>query len=784
MTWRLAVRIARREAWRTRGRSLLVASMIALPVAGASAADTLWRSTDVSVAERATRTMGRYDALVEAVGGPLWQSPDANEHLEVPAAAAASPNRPTGGGLPAAPVGPATVGGPPAPVSLTALAALLPPGSEVTPFTPGTDEVSITKGTGRVWGRLVHRDLTDPLQAGMTRHRSGRPPATDDEAAVSTSELAALGKKVGDTIEIRTPGSATPATQTLRITGVYDLPDSLHTDFVFARPGVLGPDQDLARTSTALVAVPGGVSWKLVEQLNAHGFTAQSRQVLLHPPADSDVPLYTHFGDFRDASAAGRATTFAVTAIAASMVLLEIVLLAGPAFAVGARRRRRDFGLLGAAGADGKRLRRIVLADGVVLGAVGGVLGIAVGVLGSAAGYPWLSDLSSVEPGGFRVVPAELLAAGVVGVATGVIAALAPAITTSRQDVLQALTGRRGAAGTPWRLPLFGLAGIVVGTLLVCYGAFRSGAASLPIVAGIAIAELGVVGCMPVLVAWSGRLGRFLPLSGRLALRDGARNRGRTAPAVAAIMAAVAGASAVAVIMSTGEAKARAQYSTELRSGEAGMTLSGFGRADGTGSDVQQVADQVSARLPTRQAAIQYGPAFREADARFPDIVRTPANMCPYHPQNPGEFQRVGAAYRTDRRCTNAQNFVMHHLSMAEITAGGPELLRVLTGKEYPAAEAMLRQGGAVVFDPLDLTTPEPHATVTIAGRGEPHTVTVDGKTVLCGVGPAAEAQPGCPTDPDPTVTLPAAVVPTPLQGGRAIVALTALAPLHIGFSR
>src|SRR5436305_18557 len=34
MAWRLALHIARREAWRNKGRSALVAAMIALPVAG------------------------------------------------------------------------------------------------------------------------------------------------------------------------------------------------------------------------------------------------------------------------------------------------------------------------------------------------------------------------------------------------------------------------------------------------------------------------------------------------------------------------------------------------------------------------------------------------------------------------------------------------------------------------------------------------------------------------------------------------------------------------------
>jgi putative ABC transport system permease protein len=782
MTWRLSIRIARREAWRTRGRSLLVASMIALPVAGASAADTLWRSTQLTTAEQVARQMGRYDAVVDSPWGqPLLQSPDGIERTTE-----ATPGPGLGPGPRPAPVDSnGTASGsdtsPSAVSPAAALTALLPPGSHVVPFMKNGIQAAVTKDRGRVWSDAVARDLTDPLQADMTRHRSGTPPTADDQAAVSTSELATLGKKVGDSIEVHTQDAAGPAVKTLRITGVYDNPEALDADIIYARPGVLTAKQDAAQF---LVSVPGGVSWDLVKQLNKHGYAAASRQVLLHPPADSDVPLYAASSGFRGGGdTSGKAVAFAVAAIAVSMVLLEIILLAGPAFAVGARRRRRDFGLLGAAGADGKRLRRIVLADGLVLGAVGGVLGIGVGVLGSAAGYPWLSEFSSSEPGGFHIMPLELLAAGVVGVVTGLIAALAPAITTSRQHVLQALTGRRGETRTPWKLPVAGLVGVGLGSLLVFYGALRTGTHTLPIAAGIAIAELGVVACTPLLVSWSGHLARFLPLSGRLALRDGARNRGRTAPAVAAIMAAVAGASAIAMIVSTSDAKSRAEYTTELRAGEAGIGLGGMNLVGEEPFDAKQLTADVSAQLPTRQAAVQYGATYSRTMV-YPEIERTAANKCPYTFHNQQDYVTHKVAYLADPRCNGGSGHVMHHLIAQPITAGSPELLRVLTGTDNPEAEDVLRKGGVVVFSPLDLATPAPNATVTIRGRTQGAPITVDGKTVFCdGVGPDGVLPQGCPPSSDKTVTLPAAVVPAPLQGGIAVVALHALEPVGVTFT-
>ncbi len=47
-SWVAAIRIARRDAWRFKGRSFLVLSMIALPILGVSAAEVRLRTADLS----------------------------------------------------------------------------------------------------------------------------------------------------------------------------------------------------------------------------------------------------------------------------------------------------------------------------------------------------------------------------------------------------------------------------------------------------------------------------------------------------------------------------------------------------------------------------------------------------------------------------------------------------------------------------------------------------------------------------------------------------------------
>ena len=133
--WGLALRVARREALRNKKRSILVVAMLALPVAGATAADTLWRSSQITAEQKATWAMGRYDALVTDVGDPMYQTPDLMNSAPV--------NRDSSGNGNAKPLRTT-------PISPAGLAALLPPGSQVArPEQSWAGQVQIVDGDGR-----------------------------------------------------------------------------------------------------------------------------------------------------------------------------------------------------------------------------------------------------------------------------------------------------------------------------------------------------------------------------------------------------------------------------------------------------------------------------------------------------------------------------------------------------------------------------------------------------------------------------------------------------------
>ena len=746
--WGLALRVARREAWRNKKRSILVVAMLALPVAGAAAADTLWRSSQVTAEQKAAWNMGRYDALVTDTGTPMYQTPDMS---------GAGPVRDTAGNSPAP--------GRTAPETAAGLAALLPAGSQVgQPETLGHTQVQVTNGTSRAWGLVRDTDLGDPLLASTADRVSGAVPAAPDQVTLSSALAGRLHKTAGDTVGLRTTDPVTGAVSpvlTVHVSGIYDSKSDPYGDVLFVRPGIFGPRQTggagAPSQATFPISVPGGVDWTLTKQLNAQGFTVQSKRLLADPPPRSQVPYYQFYAGHTDGS---NNAQLAVVAIALSMILLEVVLLAGPAFAVSARRRRRDFGLLGAAGADGRRLRRIVLADGVVLGAAGGVLGAVVGIVASAAALPWFGHYTQQALGGFRLRPLELAGSALVGVGTGVAAAVAPAITTARQDVLTALTGRRGAVSTPWKLPLIGLAGVLAGSVLIVFGAWHGGqAVTITVIIGIVLAELGMVACTPLIVTWSGRLARVLPLTGRLALRDGARNRGRTAPALAAIMAAVAGASAVAMVINSDDAQSRRYYQSQLRMGQAVAQLDD-GNSGVAGAVADRLVKQIVNVLPTSMVAILQGIGFGDGQTPVPapDIVRAPGNMCPDHLST--------VAQAKDPRCSLGQSGRIQFLTgSTSVVSGGPDLVRALLGRDDPAAEAMLKTGGAVVFDKYDLATTGARPTVHLAISG-----TCDHPTT-------------CAPQDDKQATLPAALVDSPRADVSAIVAPGALDKFGVKFA-
>ncbi|MEW1612141.1 MULTISPECIES: FtsX-like permease family protein [unclassified Streptomyces] len=553
--WRAALRIARRDAARAKGRSALVVAMIALPVLGVTAADVTYRSALPTLAEELTAELGAADArysdqgmgsvrLEQMPDGALWQTPedapdplpeDQRKRLDVP--------------------------------------ATFPKGSRY--LTEQSVPASVTTRHGITDTEITELAVADPLLRGRVELTDGAYPRAENEVAATEAFIEASGLSIGDRVTVRGPQQA------YTLTGAVELPAELAKESLFAVPGaVITPWQKTADGDKEILppqasdmkwlvqGPPGtGVTWPDVLAANDRGVVVRARQVVLDPPPDSEVPMAAHTESWESNDAELTAAALTV----AAMAVLEIVLLAGPAFAVGARRSRRQLGLVGSCGGTRSQVRAVVLAGGAVLGAVGAAVGVGAGFGLTALFRPMIEDFTGNRFGELTVRPWEILAIAVLGLVTGVLAALAPAIVAGRQSVLESLTGRRGSRRSSRVLPVVGSLVLAGGIAVAVYGGV-SGNTKL-VAGGSVLAELGLLGCIPVIVGLLGRLGRRLPLTPRMALRDAARNRGRTAPAVAAVMAAVAGSVAIATYTSSSAAEQAYDHRPDLTAGTAALMV-------------------------------------------------------------------------------------------------------------------------------------------------------------------------------------------------------------------
>ncbi|MET8092581.1 FtsX-like permease family protein [Micromonospora sp. NPDC005220] len=655
-SWRAALRIARRESRRSRRRTVLVLAMIAMPVAALAFLAASYDMAELTPQERIDRRLGVADAQLQWIANAPVEQDEWGEGWYT------------------------REGEIPSTVTSAEVSALLGPGSRVTEVRP---HVPLTlRGPHRdevVNGRAL--DLTDPLARGLVRFRAGRAPQQPGEVAVSPAAMRRLDLRLGRAV------AAADGSRAYTVVGVVEFPDDLGP-VVALHPGAVpatSPEPD----GVWLADVPGTVDTEMVSRLNDSGVVVTARHGFGSPPGADRTWLGSVVGDNPNDLSTG--------VLIAGLGLLEVVLLVGPAFAVGVRRRRRDLALVAVAGGDAAQLRRVVLADGVVLGVLGAAAGLLVGVGAAFAGRPLMEQyVFSARFGGYRCWPTALVLLAGVAVLAGVLAALAPAWTAARQDVSAGLAGRRTPAKSQGRWLALGLTLVVGGAGLAAFGATRTSPAV--VLTGLILGELGLVCCTPTLLGALARLGRVLPLAPRIALRDASRNRAAAAPAICAVMAAVASSVALGGYLASDGARDARAYRPALPTGHVLVYPVGTGEQP----TLAQVTDAARSQFGVGAVALVQPASCGAGRGGYCDIapVLPLAQACPWQPgvQLPAA-QRQQA--RADPRCQirGADYFGGY----VEPGVDDGTALPLLTGVDpatTAAATAVLRAGGVVVTDP------------------------------------------------------------------------------------
>ncbi|MQW76944.1 FtsX-like permease family protein [Nocardioides sp. dk4132] len=563
--WRVAVRLAWRESWRAKRRAVLMVVMIMLPVLAVTATAVVLRTADVSVREGLDRRLGAADAQIVVEDGVV----DVEQGVD-PDKASGSSTRPRRD----------------RPTLAQVREAL---GRDVPALETRYSEVLVDTRDGVVSAGANELDATDPLAAGLFDLTDGRFARSIDEVVI-TEPLAKRGLAVGDEIGLLGPdGPDGVERRALSVVGIAHDPSSGTWERLVGLPGSLAPAakdaDDPPRTTTWLVG-GGPVTWQEVRTLNALGAYVLSRAVVEDPPAEALA-----FASYDDD------VVPTIIALVVVMILLEVVLLAGPAFAVGARRQARTIALVTAAGGTPAQARRVVLGTAVVVGGLSAVVGIVAGLGLAAVTVPLVQRWSGERFGPFDLPWLLLLLVAGFGVGAALLAAAAPAWIASRQNVVAVLGGRRGEGPASLRFPLLGL--VLLGLGLAGAATGGSSGGEVRIAGATILAVVGMALLVPVVVTAVARLGRALPLPLRYAVRDAARHRSRTVPAVSAVAATVCGVVALGIATASDEAENAATYTAALRHGAAAVTVTdpGTGYADLT-TDWVAVRAAVERQLP------------------------------------------------------------------------------------------------------------------------------------------------------------------------------------------
>lgn len=236
-----------------------------------------------------------------------------------------------------------------------------------------------------------------------------------------------------------------------------------------------------------------------------------------------------------------------LSTLVASLLAVEVALVAGAAFAVSIRRRIREFGQLLATGADHGHVTVLVVIEAVVLGALGALAGAAGGVLVATMVHRGGLTGTTIESNELRWHLIDWLGPTVVGIAAAGFAAWVPAQRLKRLSPLAALSGHLPVERPQRRTPTRGLALLLVGTagvagsswLLLSFDSTSLVAPAIMIVSVLAM-FVGALSAIGHLLQWIGDRADRLGLTTRLVVRNSARHQSRSWAAIGAFVALIA----------------------------------------------------------------------------------------------------------------------------------------------------------------------------------------------------------------------------------------------------
>ena len=351
---------------------------------------------------------------------------------------------------------------------------------------------------------LRAQDPHGPFGGPLLSLVSGQYPANPDQIAVTSGVAADFNLSIGS--------SWTVGGVTRKVAGIVENPQSLLDEFALVIPGQVTSPNNV----TVLFDAPGASA----SRLSTGGVSVTTAQTVANTNTINPE-------------------TISIAAAVLGMLLIALVGIGG--FTVLAQRRLRAIGMLAAQGATEQNIRLVVRANGAATGVVGAVAGFVLGFLA------WLAYRPQAENSAHHVMGAFQLPWTVIGISMALaviatyFAASRPAKAIARVPIAAALAGRPPALKKTRHLAIpVGLC-FLVGAFLLLGAAGASGSgnggsqAMLELVVGFVALAVAIVLLAPACLSVVAAAGKRSPIAIRLALRDLARYRARSGPALAAI---------------------------------------------------------------------------------------------------------------------------------------------------------------------------------------------------------------------------------------------------------
>jgi lipoprotein-releasing system permease protein len=275
--------------------------------------------------------------------------------------------------------------------------------------------ITITGMDPAVYFKIVR--LPDYIVAGEAR-------VTSDDIIVGTELAKDLGASVGDKLNVR---AASGANRVLTITGIVDL-------------GNKGANQRATyvalRTAQSLLNLVGGVTTIDLTVQDIYAAETLAQQIQASFPIEADSWIKTN-AQFFTAVHAQQTTNTLIRLFVGLSVAFGIAAV----LVVSVIQRSKDIGILRAMGTRRGQILRVFLIQGGLLGLVGSLFGSA---MGAGALVVWHNYARQVD--GSELFPLVLdrmlfVASTIMATATGVAAAMAPALRAAKLDPVAAIRG-------------------------------------------------------------------------------------------------------------------------------------------------------------------------------------------------------------------------------------------------------------------------------------------------------------------------------------------------------